>query len=505
MCAAINNDVIMMQLRKTLTCPEDSKPLYTAMNLSPCNHKINELGAKKIFGVDGVHACPVCRAVVTAYSVDQLTRSIAKLVFKLRLPEATAQKEVEVHPDVPIPAVSQTLFKEVQKKPATQLDKQPSAKKAVSQLMRQGEPFYPAGRGEFKVSDGRENSIELMNQKTDPVIKKITIERDKEDGCVTLKIQYDSQAYHWLCEYFKCSGINFPPPGWRGEYETKDPNQIRKLLDALEKENDISPEDKAMIDNFIETEGGSRLSGKEPFYPGAPGKFYLSSRSEGDIEFKNKVKNSSIKTIRLVKDQTDNGVSIRISINDVYYVYLSKYLKSFGIDLSSWCHSGYYVTRDPKQIRKLLDALKKKNDISPEDMGMINNFIETEGGSKLSGKEPFYPGKRGQFSINCEREGYVKFKNKVENSAIQKIFLAKDQADGRVLIKIQIREHYFEDLRTYLNHYGIALPSYLLGEPEDYQTKDLQQIRNLIDALEKKNDISPEDMAKMKSFIENPS
>jgi hypothetical protein len=73
-----------------LTCSVDFEPLYNAVNLVPCNHKINAIPALKIFGAMNANlcalqgiACPLCNRIVTAYSKDPVVRNLANQIFSL--------------------------------------------------------------------------------------------------------------------------------------------------------------------------------------------------------------------------------------------------------------------------------------------------------------------------------------------------------------------------------------------------------------------------------------
>ncbi len=75
----------MISNLKDTICPVELAPLYDAVSLSPCAHKVNETVARQLFGgvgVDGfceeeAQKCPVCRTVVIGYSPDHAVRALA--------------------------------------------------------------------------------------------------------------------------------------------------------------------------------------------------------------------------------------------------------------------------------------------------------------------------------------------------------------------------------------------------------------------------------------------
>lgn len=103
------------KLLETIQCPVDLQPLFTAVNLFPCNHNVNEAAAKKLYGEcaspgscekKGI-PCPVCRGVITSYGPDHTVRQLASLIFGNRellnkLPESPLVLEERPKP-LPFP------------------------------------------------------------------------------------------------------------------------------------------------------------------------------------------------------------------------------------------------------------------------------------------------------------------------------------------------------------------------------------------------------------------
>ncbi len=75
--------------RISLQCPVTLEPLYTAVTIMPCMHKINQIAAEHLYGERKVGnfykneyentLCPICRAKVLGYSVDHTFRDIVHL------------------------------------------------------------------------------------------------------------------------------------------------------------------------------------------------------------------------------------------------------------------------------------------------------------------------------------------------------------------------------------------------------------------------------------------
>jgi len=75
-------------LREELICPVLIEPLFNAVVLIPCAHKIQQEAAVKIFGeisvtVKSSKPCPICRTIITGYMVDHNTRNIVKQIFEI--------------------------------------------------------------------------------------------------------------------------------------------------------------------------------------------------------------------------------------------------------------------------------------------------------------------------------------------------------------------------------------------------------------------------------------
>jgi hypothetical protein len=78
----------LKNLLQTLTCPIDLEPLTTAVNLSPCCHKVNQVAAEKYYGkIIGSSCawagktCVLCNEPVLSYAPDHTIRSVAAQVF----------------------------------------------------------------------------------------------------------------------------------------------------------------------------------------------------------------------------------------------------------------------------------------------------------------------------------------------------------------------------------------------------------------------------------------
>lgn len=73
------------KLAHVLECPVNAHPLASAVSLSPCMHKLNEVVAQQLFGImQGDQCakknieCPECTVIVTAYYPDRMVRSVVK-------------------------------------------------------------------------------------------------------------------------------------------------------------------------------------------------------------------------------------------------------------------------------------------------------------------------------------------------------------------------------------------------------------------------------------------
>jgi hypothetical protein len=82
-------------LIKDMTCPIDLEPLYQAVTLTPCCHKINQIGAEYLFGkadkesgyVPEEGKCPLCKKIVIGYYVDHSFRNLVKTIFSCSNPK----------------------------------------------------------------------------------------------------------------------------------------------------------------------------------------------------------------------------------------------------------------------------------------------------------------------------------------------------------------------------------------------------------------------------------
>lgn len=77
-------------LQDQLLCPVFLEPLFEAVSLVPCAHKVQQAAAEKIFGtthggwlVQSDKPCPVCRISVIGYMVDHSMRNTVKQLFEL--------------------------------------------------------------------------------------------------------------------------------------------------------------------------------------------------------------------------------------------------------------------------------------------------------------------------------------------------------------------------------------------------------------------------------------
>jgi hypothetical protein len=71
-----------------LTCPVGLDPIYTAVSLSPCCHKANQVFAERYYGqiTNGLcgltdKKCVICNTPVTTYASDHTIRQLAALAF----------------------------------------------------------------------------------------------------------------------------------------------------------------------------------------------------------------------------------------------------------------------------------------------------------------------------------------------------------------------------------------------------------------------------------------
>lgn len=85
----MNGSCYVNKLLETMQCPLELKPLLTAVNLFPCNHKVNEAAAKELYGKCEISGacekkgitCRVCGGIVTRYGPDHTIRQLADLIF----------------------------------------------------------------------------------------------------------------------------------------------------------------------------------------------------------------------------------------------------------------------------------------------------------------------------------------------------------------------------------------------------------------------------------------
>lgn len=78
-------------LLETLTCPIELEPLTAAVNLSPCNHKVNQVAAERYYGkiIEGLcelnrKNCVVCQTPVSSYAPDHTIRNVVAQVLALK-------------------------------------------------------------------------------------------------------------------------------------------------------------------------------------------------------------------------------------------------------------------------------------------------------------------------------------------------------------------------------------------------------------------------------------
>lgn len=75
------------QIKMELQCPVTGKPLFEAVTLFPCAHKINEVAALHIFGPMNEcgsltdERCPLCQSIVATYVPDHTIRNIVRQIF----------------------------------------------------------------------------------------------------------------------------------------------------------------------------------------------------------------------------------------------------------------------------------------------------------------------------------------------------------------------------------------------------------------------------------------
>lgn len=87
-------------------CPSNNKPLDTAVACFPCQHRINEIAAERLYGkMDGgkcsiLGSCLVCKNVVEAYYPDQLTRTKVSSLLGLKRPAGTVSLEEKKEPKI---------------------------------------------------------------------------------------------------------------------------------------------------------------------------------------------------------------------------------------------------------------------------------------------------------------------------------------------------------------------------------------------------------------------
>ncbi len=116
-------------LQDQLTCPVTLEPLYDAVTLVPCAHKVNKIAAEKMYGIlkdewkiqiQEDKLCPVCKIPVVGYMKDHTTISIVKQLTELNekelnsmlqkmkcyLAEKSKPVEKDVQMDLAYPGIS---------------------------------------------------------------------------------------------------------------------------------------------------------------------------------------------------------------------------------------------------------------------------------------------------------------------------------------------------------------------------------------------------------------
>jgi len=63
-------------VQQTLMCPVELEPLFVAVTLIPCMHKVNETVVDRL-----QNKCPECRAPFGGWGVDNAVRNLARTVF----------------------------------------------------------------------------------------------------------------------------------------------------------------------------------------------------------------------------------------------------------------------------------------------------------------------------------------------------------------------------------------------------------------------------------------
>jgi hypothetical protein len=127
MASGEKNTLSVENFVSELTCSVSLEPLYEAVSLIPCSHKLNEKIAEQIFGktFDGwkIHSqkkCPMCIQVVIGYTVDFTIRNIvahlsgvslqmleeSQKIIRNRLPEKTLDLASPVLTPIPFPGIA---------------------------------------------------------------------------------------------------------------------------------------------------------------------------------------------------------------------------------------------------------------------------------------------------------------------------------------------------------------------------------------------------------------
>ncbi len=91
-----------------LSCPVQLIPLFEAVSLFPCAHKVNATIARELFGetmenfcIRTQKPCPVCQGIVIGYSSDHTVRDLAHLYFDPPRTPALPERSLAVPPVAP--------------------------------------------------------------------------------------------------------------------------------------------------------------------------------------------------------------------------------------------------------------------------------------------------------------------------------------------------------------------------------------------------------------------
>lgn len=227
-------------LQEHLICPVLLEPLFQAVCLFPCTHKIQQVAAEKIFGVthngwlvQSKNPCPVCRTSVLGYAIDYSTRSIVKQLFEL--------------PDNEINAILALIKKNLAKKSI-------SVEKDVLVEMP-----YPGKSARFVYDKGDwelcnsgadlSRSMQFKSSTKDSLIEEFAV-LGWSDGNISISMKFSKDS-SGVKEYLKQFDLF---PDWKAleyGYKSQGHDQLKIFFNILANNNDIPTDHFAKIRDLV--------------------------------------------------------------------------------------------------------------------------------------------------------------------------------------------------------------------------------------------------------------